>query len=162
MVGDPRDISPWSVERGREAKSDWIGDQGRHDRDGPGCLACGVRWRAAVGGDDIDAQSDEFSSKPWKPVHLPVGKASFENDVGPLDIPTPRKFFLQYVERYPTLHRSRRISIGRPVEERANPIDSASGLRLRRAAGQEETGCQSGRECKVPEVHDQITSNFYR
>jgi len=70
-----------------------------------------TRWRAAVGGNDIDPKSDEFSSKCGKQVHLPVGKTRFEYDVGPLDITTPRKFFLQYVERYPTLHRSRRTGI---------------------------------------------------
>ena len=91
VVGDPSHISSGTRQRGREAKSDRVSNQRRDNRDCRGCFSGGVRWRTAIGCDDIDAHRHEFGSKPWKPVQPAFGETGFQYEIGAFDVPTPCK-----------------------------------------------------------------------
>ena len=86
VVGDAREVSPGPLERGRGANGDRIGDKGKHDRDRRGRISCRVRWRTAVGDNDVYALADQFSGEARQTVELSFGRTHLIDDVGSFDI----------------------------------------------------------------------------
>src|SRR5688500_10843070 len=125
MIGNPCDISSWTLEGSRISKSDGVRYEVCDNRDCRGRPACCSRRRSAIRCDDRNAQLDKLFGESRKPVQVPLSKTGFKYQIRTFDVAKPGKSFFQklYVP----------VFLTRPaIEESTHPVNLRGLLRVSR------------------------------